>query len=265
MLFAQRSRVYAVPDQSDKPETPVPCQDPADTNHDSSTRPTDHESTTLSDDNAQHGVPQRILACASLFYDGDGENEIPWDGAEIGALIEDGTIADDTMVYSDQPAFCFDTWTAWSECKQCFSAEAAAKPHSGGIDQGSAQVHGRENIDQTGIRSKNEKNERRKDRKVRENQEAEKQGAKQEDAMESQENGDPPPLRVLEVDSFGVGPDNSNVEMGRSRSHLLDRAVRDIQLRWDGTIHTRRVHLTKLTIERRKLQLARSKRKKKRR
>ena len=70
---------------------------------------------------------------------------------------------------------------------------------------------------------KEKKNESRKDRKAREKV-AKTTTAEKEEADHSP--------RVPEVESFGVGPDDES-----NPSRCLTGLVRDIQLRWDGTIH----------------------------
>jgi hypothetical protein len=53
----------------------------------------------------------------SLYYEG-GEDQVSTEAAL--EMVEQGTITDDTLIYSDAPAFPFDDWTAWRECSYCF-------------------------------------------------------------------------------------------------------------------------------------------------
>ena len=55
--------------------------------------------------------------CTSLYYEGN-EDEITVE--EALQLQRMGMIADDTLVYSDQDAFPYDGWTAWSDCRLLF-------------------------------------------------------------------------------------------------------------------------------------------------
>ena len=49
-----------------------------------------------------------VVLCTTLYYEGN-EEEIDLD---VGlALVEDGTITDETLVFSDDPAFAFEGWT----------------------------------------------------------------------------------------------------------------------------------------------------------
>jgi hypothetical protein len=59
--------------------------------------------------------------CTSLYYEGN-DDEITF--ADVAALVEAGTIDDETFVYSDQDAFPFEGWTAWGECKEYFGEAA---------------------------------------------------------------------------------------------------------------------------------------------
>jgi hypothetical protein len=55
--------------------------------------------------------------CTTLYYEGcDDEVDLE----QLAALVEDGTIVDETMVYSDQDGFPFEGWTAWEECSYLF-------------------------------------------------------------------------------------------------------------------------------------------------
>ena len=56
--------------------------------------------------------------CSSLYHAGDPDVEISV--AQAQALLEAGTINGGTLIFSDQPAFDFDEWTAWSACSFCF-------------------------------------------------------------------------------------------------------------------------------------------------
>ena len=60
--------------------------------------------------------------CTSLYYEGC-DDEIPF--AEVAALVEAGTITDETFIFSDQDAFPFEGWTEWAECKEYFGEAAA--------------------------------------------------------------------------------------------------------------------------------------------
>jgi hypothetical protein len=84
----------------------------------------------------------------------------------------------------------------------------------------------------------NEK-EGRKHHKAREKKEKESTGVKQEEIMGYQQENGAAPARVLEVESFGVGPDDEQRGSGEiaASPSTLTGLVRDIQLRWDGTIH----------------------------
>jgi hypothetical protein len=49
---------------------------------------------------------------------GNSSFEIPWE--EIGDLVEAGEIISETLVFSDQSAYPFDEWVAWSKARHCF-------------------------------------------------------------------------------------------------------------------------------------------------
>eukprot|EP01047_Picozoa_sp_COSAG01_P038213 COSAG01_NODE_3087_length_6609_cov_2.598925_7_plen_186_part_00 len=60
--------------------------------------------------------------CTTLYYEGcDDEVDLE----QLAALVEDGTIVDETLVYSDQAAFPFEGWTAWEECSYLFGVGEA--------------------------------------------------------------------------------------------------------------------------------------------
>ena len=54
------------------------------------------------------GAEESDALCSSLYYEG-GDDEV--DLATAYALVEDGTIGDDTLVYSDEMNFPFEGWT----------------------------------------------------------------------------------------------------------------------------------------------------------
>eukprot|EP01047_Picozoa_sp_COSAG01_P047011 COSAG01_NODE_4454_length_5006_cov_27.029550_3_plen_104_part_00 len=56
--------------------------------------------------------------CNSLYYEGcDDEVE----GLEaVEALVSDGVIGDDTLVYCDEDSFPYEEWTKWGECAYLF-------------------------------------------------------------------------------------------------------------------------------------------------
>ena len=64
--------------------------------------------------------------CSALYYEGS-EDEVSKD--EALALVEAGTITDETMVWSDQPAWSFEGWTAWWEAAWLFGV--GERPESG--------------------------------------------------------------------------------------------------------------------------------------
>ena len=79
-------------------------------------------------------APEGGGQCTSLYYEGN-DDEVAVD--DVPGLVEAGTIDDDTLVYSDQAAFPFEGWTAWSECSYCFGIGEA--PEGGGGGGGGAK------------------------------------------------------------------------------------------------------------------------------
>ena len=66
------------------------------------------------------------MACSSLYYS-DGTTEAPeTPAAEVPALLAAGKITAETLVFSEDAAFPFEGWTAWSSCASSFGVEAAA-------------------------------------------------------------------------------------------------------------------------------------------
>jgi hypothetical protein len=57
-----------------------------------------------------------------LYYEG-GEDEVSTEAAL--ALVEEGTIADETLVWSQQSSFPFEGWTAWWQCSYVFGVGEA--------------------------------------------------------------------------------------------------------------------------------------------
>jgi hypothetical protein len=55
-------------------------------------------------------------ACSTMYYEGC-DDEI--DLEQAWELMEEGTIDDDTLVYSDDEGFPYEEWMAWCECKRC--------------------------------------------------------------------------------------------------------------------------------------------------
>jgi len=168
---------------------------------------------------------EHLQLCTSLFYEGGGETEIL--RADIDGLIEAGRINGGTMVYSDQRAFPFDTWTPWSECQQCF-----------GFAEGAAAVSADNETSTSQTVNDNDEKTARRERIAREQKQAEEVAETvQEDVDAKHEDGH---QRVVEVESFGVGPDGKQLASeSSSPPSELKGLVRDIQLRWDGTLHFR--------------------------
>ena len=52
--------------------------------------------------------------CTALYYEGCPDEISVEQALE---LLEDGTITENTLVYSDQAAFEFEGWTTWGECR----------------------------------------------------------------------------------------------------------------------------------------------------
>ena len=179
--------------------------------------------------------------CTTLYYE-DEHGTGHWVPlGEIGGLVEAGTLADDTLVFSDQPAFPFESWTAWSQCWQCFipdAAAAAAAAGEKGLGGGSDEAAGPEEQDVDKKDTKKARKESRKERKAREKKEAAEKKLASEEA-EAQAGS-----HVPQVDSFGVGPapdaeqqEDEEEAADPNSPAALKGLVRDIQLRWDGTIH----------------------------
>lgn len=152
-----------------------------------------------------------------------GRRAIPL--AEVEELVEAGSIVDDTMVFSDQAGFPFETWTAWSECKHCFGENEAARTDTSHPHHEPVAVE------------EPKKKESRRVRKAREKQEKEAEDLKAEEAAEELA------ARAPIVESFGVGAplpegeefDPENIDPYSAKR--LKGLVRDIQLKWDGSIH----------------------------
>ncbi len=51
---------------------------------------------------------------------GDSSFEIPWQ--DVAGLVEAGEITAETLVFSDQSAYPFDEWVAWSQASHCFGS-----------------------------------------------------------------------------------------------------------------------------------------------
>ena len=69
-------------------------------------------------------APAAVL-CTSLTYSTDRETQsAAISAAEARALADAGAISADTLIFSEQEAFAFETWTRWAECCQCFGAAA---------------------------------------------------------------------------------------------------------------------------------------------
>ena len=65
--------------------------------------------------------------CTTLFYDGC-DDEIS--AATAVALRESGVISDETLVWSEHPAFDFPGYTAWEECSYVFGVGDPPEPES---------------------------------------------------------------------------------------------------------------------------------------
>eukprot|EP01043_Picozoa_sp_COSAG02_P015609 COSAG02_NODE_669_length_18681_cov_170.310499_3_plen_574_part_00 len=86
-----------------------------------------------SDDHAPSSAPIPRPQCASLVYSTDGESQ----SAEVSAaegreLANAGVIVDDTLIFSEQPGFPFETWTRWADCHQCFAPTAMSEATGAG-------------------------------------------------------------------------------------------------------------------------------------
>jgi hypothetical protein len=80
-------------------------------------------------------------ACSAFYYEGNDDEVATEDAA---GLVEAGTIQDETLIYSDQEAFPFEGWTAWSECSYLFgigepSAGVTAFYYEGNEDEVAAE------------------------------------------------------------------------------------------------------------------------------
>lgn len=62
--------------------------------------------------------------CQTMYIEGFGEEKITAERAL--ALLDNGTIQSDTLVYSDDEGFPFSGWEPWSKCSHCFVAALAA-------------------------------------------------------------------------------------------------------------------------------------------
>jgi hypothetical protein len=60
-------------------------------------------------------------ACSAFYYEGNDDEVAAEDAA---GLVAAGTIQDETLVYSDQEAFPFEGWTAWSDARHLFGIGA---------------------------------------------------------------------------------------------------------------------------------------------
>jgi hypothetical protein len=71
-------------------------------------------------------------ACTTLYIEGS-EEELSIQQAL--ALVADGTIQPETLIFSDEELFPFEGWVPWSECAHCFIRSAAG---AGGDGSGKA-------------------------------------------------------------------------------------------------------------------------------
>jgi hypothetical protein len=61
--------------------------------------------------------------CFTLYTEASGEEALSLKAAL--AMVEDGTITDETQIYCDEEAFPFGDWTAWSDCSYVFGVGQA--------------------------------------------------------------------------------------------------------------------------------------------
>ena len=61
--------------------------------------------------------------CFTLYTEASGEEALSLE--EALAMVEDGTITDETQIYCDEEAFPFGDWTAWSDCSYVFGVGQA--------------------------------------------------------------------------------------------------------------------------------------------
>ena len=63
--------------------------------------------------------------CTVVFYaGGDGPSDELLVSKAL-ELVADGVITDETLCFSDEPAFPFENWTAWADCRHCFAGAPA--------------------------------------------------------------------------------------------------------------------------------------------
>lgn len=80
----------------------------------------------------------RDPSCSSMYTEDFGDEKISI--TQALALLADGTMTPETLVYSDDAGFPFEGWTAWSRCSHCFVVEASSLDATGWRGSGSTAV-----------------------------------------------------------------------------------------------------------------------------